>query len=83
MMKIFNQNHFQNNDSVISNNIHGKYSRIMKCGKWKKKSTSEDDFTVVSLHIPSNKEVTVHLKFYPAKPIDGAILINYDFKFER
>ena len=69
--------------SVISQNIHGKYSRIMFWDKWNEQSPSEDDFTVVSLHIPSNKEVTVHLKFYPAEPREGSIMIDYEVKFER
>ena len=69
--------------SIISRNIHGKYSRNMICEKWKAESSSEDDFTIVSLHIPSNKQVSVHLKFYPAKPINKSIMIDYNFKFER
>ena len=69
--------------SVISQNIHGKYSRIMSWEEWNDQSVSEDDFTVVSLHIPSNKEVTVYLKFYPRESIDGSIMIDYKFRFER
>ena len=51
--------------------------------KWNAETASEDDFTVVSLQIPSNKQVSVHLKFYPAKPINKSIMIDYNFKFER
>ena len=69
--------------SIISQNIHGKYSRTMQCEGWKEQSESEDDFTVVSLRIPSNKEVTVHLKFYPADQIYGNIMHDYEFMFER
>ena len=69
--------------SVISQNIHGKYSRTMSWEEWDDQSISEDDFTVVSLHIPSNKEVTIHLKFYPAEPIKGRIMIDYEIMFER
>ena len=69
--------------SVISQNIHGKYSRTMSWEKWNDQSVSEDDFTVVSLHIPSNKEVTVHLKFYPAEPRKESIMIEYKILFER
>ena len=69
--------------SIISRNIHGKYLRIMIWEKWNAETASEDDFTVVSLQIPSNKQVSVHLKFYPAKPINKSIMIDYNFKFER
>ena len=69
--------------SIISKNIHGKYSRTMLWEGWKEQSESEDDFTVVSLHIPSNNKVSVHLKFYPADPIDGSIILDYKFMFER
>ena len=73
----------QVDNSIISQNIHGKYSRTMLWESWEDHSTSEDDFTVVSLHIPSNKKVTVHLKFYPVKLIDGSIMIDYELMFER
>ena len=69
--------------SIISKNIHGKYSRTFLWEGWKEQSESEDDFTVVSLHIPSNKKVSVHLKFYPADPIDWSIILDYKFMFER
>ena len=70
-------------DSIISQNIHGKYSRTMMCENWKEEETSKDDFTVVSLQIPSIKQLTVHVKFYPSEPIDNKVMIDYDFKFNR
>ena len=70
-------------ESIISRNIHGKYSRTMMCENWKEKETSEDDFTVVSLQIPSVKQLMVHLKLYPSEPIDNNVVVDFDFKFER
>ena len=70
-------------ESIISKNIHGKYSRTMFWEEWKFESSSDDDFTVVSLQIPSIEQAVVHLKFYPAEPINGDIMIDYDFKFDR
>ena len=78
-----NKENIKFDSSIISQNIHGKYSRSMVCEAWKFTESSEDDFAVVSLQIPSCKEVNVHVKFYPAEPIDGSIMIDYDFKFER
>ena len=70
-------------ESIISKNIHGKYSRTMFWEEWKFESSSDDDFNIVSLQIPSIEQVAVHLKFYPAEPINGDIMIDYDFKFDR
>ena len=70
-------------ESIISRNIHGKYSRTMMCENWKEKETSEDNFTVVSLQIPSINQLMVHLKFYPSEPIDDNVVVDFDFKFER
>ena len=70
-------------ESIISQNIHGKYSRTMKCENWKDKSSSEDDFTVVSLQIPSIKQLMVHVKFYPAKLTNKNVVIDNLFIFER
>ena len=70
-------------ESIISKNIQGKYSRTMFWEEWKFESTSEDDFIVLSLRIPSIKQVSVHLKFYPAEPINGDIMVDYDFMFDR
>ena len=78
-----NKENIKFDSSIISQNIHGKYSRSMVCETWKFTESSEDDFTVVSLQIPSCREVNVHVKFYPAEPIDRSIMIDYDFKFER
>ena len=70
-------------ESVISKNMNGKYLRTMICEVWNFAETSEDDFTVVSLQTSTSKEVIVHLKFYPVEPIEGNIMIDYDFKFIR
>ena len=69
--------------SIISQSIHGKYSRIMKCESWEVETVSEDDFTVVSLQILSSDEVNVNLKFYPSEPVNKNWMIDYDFKFIR
>ena len=70
-------------ESIISKNIQGKYSKTMMCENWNDKSSSEDNFTVLSLQIPSIKQLMVHVKFYPAEPIDMNIMIDYDFMFDR
>ena len=77
------QNRSKVEESIISKNIQGKYSRTMFWEEWKFESTSEDDFIVFSLRIPPIKQVSVHLKFYPAEPINGDIVVDYDFMFDR
>ena len=73
----------QSDNSIISSTIHGKTSKKIKWMNWYHVYSSKEDFSSLLLHIPSNREITVHLKYYPAQPIDGNIMIDYELKFDR
>ena len=71
-------------DSIISSTIYGKTSKRVRCLNWNHNyPSSEEDFISLLLHISSNREITVHLKYYPAEPIDGKIMLDYELKFKR
>ena len=77
------QKSIQIDDSIICKYISGKFSIFTTCEEWIKQNHYEKNFRILSLPIPSKKEVLVHLKFYPFKPIKGDMMIDYEFTFER
>ena len=80
----FENQSIQRDNSIISSTINGKTSKKVSCLNWNHNyPSSEEEFTSLLLHIPSKREITVYLKYYPKEPIDGKIMIDYEVKFER
>ena len=74
----------KSDSSIISSTIHGKTSKKVRCMDWNHNyPSSEEEFTSLLLHIPANREIKVYLKYYPAEPINGKIIIDYEFKFNE
>ena len=77
------QKSIQIDDSIISQYISGKFKIFTTCEEWIKQNHFEKNFRILSIQIPSKKEVLVHLKFYPFESKEGDMMIDYEFTFER